>query len=332
MRKYTLIKFFNGEATEQEIDRITEWVNKSPLNKAYFIEQKNLYSVLSANMHQSAKSAVDMKQGIHSGKKGGFFGKAIIYITSAAAIALIFFVIGIKSNLTEFKVLTPIPALNTAPIENTLYTERGVKGFLVLPDSTKVWLNSDSRLTYPEVFSGDTRNVQLVGEAYFEVRRDTLHPMIVNTNKNFSIEVLGTSFNVKCYDNDLTAETTLYSGSILMHYKNVTTAQNETLLLKPNESFTYTTGKIPVSVNYPKPEIKKEWKDGKLYFNNTPMTEVIKTLERWHGTQFIVHNSNIYHYRLTAEFSSESIVQIMEIMKILMPIEYACDNNVVTLK
>ena len=208
----------------------------------------------------------------------------------------------------------------------------------MLPDSSKVWLNSDSRITYPEYFSGETRNISLSGEAYFEVTKDSIHPMIVKTDRNFSIEVIGTSFNLKCYKNDNNIEATLYSGIIKANYNNVATLKNETLTLKPNESFIYNESKaIGTSNNnkpfyYPEPEKLKAWKDGTLIFNETPMLEVIKILERWHGTTFIITDKEIYNYNLSAEFKSESIIQILEIMKLIMPIDYNYSNNVVTLK
>ena len=79
---------------------------------------------------------------------------------------------------------------------------------ITLPDSSRVWLNSDSRISYPDEFTGNKRVVSLSGEAYFEVTKDSLHPMVVLTNKDFTVEVLGTTFNIRSYENDATAETT----------------------------------------------------------------------------------------------------------------------------
>lgn len=222
-----------------------------------------------------------------------------------------------------------------------IFTEKGVKGIVILPDSTKVWLNSGSRLIYPSAFASGTRDVIIYGEGYFEVTKDSLHPMIVNTGKNFSIEVLGTSFNVKSYEDDRQVEATLYAGEIKARFMNWDTSEYETVILKPNESFIYdNTGTsmakskeytINKPFSYDKPQMQKAWKDGYLVFDNTSMPEVLKKLERWHGTKFIIKNEKIYDYKLSAQFSSESIVQILEIMKLIMPIEYSYKNNTVTL-
>lgn len=335
MRKYILIKFFKGEATEQEIDSIIEWVNRSPENKRFFAEQKSLYNALDF-------AKLDKGDTIINGHKNLYakWNKNIIIISAAAAVAILFFSIGFYANKIDTDRFSA-DRLQTLTSNNTmiheLHTERGVKGFLMLPDSTKVWLNADSKITYPDVFTGKTRDISLRGEAYFEVKKDSLHPMIVNTFKNFSLEVLGTSFNIKSYDNDDQIETTLYTGVIKARFKNKTNSQIETLTLKPNESFTYeidlksnsSSGK---TFSYNKPERQKAWKDGSLIFDNTPMPDVIKMLERWHGTTFIVQNTKLFDYKLSAEFKSESIVQILEIMKLIMPMEYTYSNNVVTLK
>lgn len=345
MKKYTLIKFYKGEATEEEINQIMEWVLKSPLNKEYFAREKAIYtatllgSVSGPDSRERADSHIrpfTRPRTRLNLKKRFISGIKLPYILSVAAVSLLFFTTGYllgpgAGNPVQILPEDETAAVQNSPVIRTLYTEKGVKGFLLLPDSSKVWLNSESRLSYPDEFTGKTRMITLEGEAYFEVEKDPLRPMIVQTKKDFAIEVKGTSFNIKCYDNDPQAEATLYSGAITMHYKNRKTQQAEQLELKPNESFSYTrSGKIPKQFNYKKPEIQKAWKEGNLIFDNTPLADVFKILERWHGSSFIIHNNQIYNYKLSAEFDSESIIQIMEIMQMIIPIEYTFKNNIVT--
>src|SRR5574344_31176 len=342
MKKYTLIKFFRGEASKEEMDSIIRWINESPANKKYFASERELFNVM--EMAENKDTADTFFKGDAAGDKSAgrsYSGKSrvlsiVTYCASAAAIAAIFFVAGylLKPKHDRLAGITKVSnILPHKPVIHTLYTEKGVKGFVVLPDSSRVWLNSDSKITYPEGFNGRTRNVSISGEAYFEVQKDSLHPMIVMTNKNFSLEVLGTSFNIKSYDNEDNAMATLYTGSIKMHYRDVNTSKISTIKLKPNETFNYTPKLAEVKQFISlKPENDKAWKDGALVFEDTPMPEVIKMLERWHGTKFIVKNDEIYQYKLSAVFTSESIVQSMEIMRLIMPIKYSCKNNVVTLE
>lgn len=328
MKKYTLIKFYRGEASDKEIDSIINWVNKSEQNKEYFAKLKAIYTAMYLN---TTKFTLDNK---FSAKKPLLH--RILYVSSVAAIAILFFTIGyFANNSTGEKVNNITIATVTkskVPILRTLYTEKGVKGFVTLPDSSKVWLNSDSKIIYPEEFTGKERTVKMSGEAYFEVTKDSLHPMVVHTNKNFAIEVLGTTFNIRSYDNDEKAETTLYTGAITMHYKNKNTKQIETLCLKPNQSFAYVeTNNTPKLFKYKEPIKQSVWKDGQLLFDNTPIGDVLKILERWHGSKFVINNQDIYKYKLSAEFTSESIVQIMEIIQLIIPINYNYTNNVVTI-
>jgi transmembrane sensor len=345
MKKSTLIKYFNGEASDEEISEIAEWARKSPENRKYLAQEKALYNVLQRQEKGiGSEEGIDAEHGIESGgaqivaglKKRQNTRKNRIFIwLSAAAIAAVFFTAGYfiqKANYSSMLRKQTYSYVQKQAVR-TMYTEKGVKGFLVLPDSSKVWLNSDTRITYPERFTGDKRLVSINGEAYFEVRRDSIHPMLVSTNKDFSVEVLGTKFSIKSYDNEDNAEATLYSGLIKMHYLDRKTSKEATLQLLPNQTFSYATAAaVPKQFSYPKPENQIAWKDGELIFDNTPMPEVLKTLERWHGTTFIVQNDDIYKYKISAHFTSESIVQIMEIMKIIMPLEYTFDDNVVTLK
>lgn len=344
MKKYTLVKFFKGEASESEVDEIISWINHSPENRRYLAEQKQLYTALQTDDTQNNRLGLVSGSGLDSKrmKRPIFLHSLATRAVAIAAAFATFFTIGFFVNeIISVKVVgDQVQVLaDGSVVNNELYTERGVKGFLTLPDSTKVWLNSDSRITYPQNFSNKTRDVRISGEAYFEVSKDSLHPMIVSTDRNFSIEVLGTSFNIKSYNNDDKVETTLYTGVIKAHYKNNANSKIETLTLKPNQSFTYVdSASTSVSNNndnlfkHDKPERQKAWKDGTLIFDNTSMKEVIKMMERWHGTKFIIRNDKVFNYKLTAEFTSESVIQTLEIMKLIMPIDYSYSNNTVTLK
>lgn len=330
MKKQLIIRFLEGSATDQEIDTLYEWVNKSAENKRYFIMQRALWGV----SQSTAANPVSFDNIEIKGKKRNY--KRLSYFYAAAAVAALLFAVGslfINPKSTPADPGRQIAATDTIPSINTLYTEKGVKGFVILPDGSKVWLNSASKLTYPSAFDTDRRKVSLSGEAYFEVVKDSLRPMLVSTNKDFSVEVLGTSFNIKSYDNDYQAQTTLYDGSIRMYYKNKADKKIKTMLLKPDESFVYyDDNNRPKHTKPKKPEDQKAWVEGELIFNNTPMEEVLKVLERWHGTTFEVRNRSIMKYNLTANFTSESIVQIMDIMQLAMPMNYEYDNNKVTFK
>lgn len=335
------MKFFKLEVSQQEADSIMEWLEKSPQNREYFAQLKAMYIISHENDKEVEAITSTMKTSMEILSQAKRQNKLVpikfLYLSIAAAVIVMFFSVGLLltgsnpiGKLQENK--TPLTAQDASQTIRTLYTEKGVKGFVTLPDGSKVWLNSDSKLTYPDQFDTHSRNVKIEGEAYFDVKKDSLCPMIVTTNKDFSIEVYGTTFNIRSYADDSQAEATLYSGAITMRYKKNT--KDEILQLHPNESFIYSGGikAIPTQINHKVPENQAAWKTGKLIFDNTPIEEALKTLERWHGTKFIIQNPNIYKHRISAEFTAESIVQIMEILQIPLSVNYTYENNVVRIR
>jgi len=356
MTKNLLLKFITGAAQESEKRAVLEWISKNPNNLRYFTGLKNLW--VYNNMPLSPATLEEMKEASlitdkysHSNSysrekidlietkseikiKRSPFNRYVILAAASVAILLTVNILQfLKNRSLTIEAQVPVIALSEIPFESkhTLYTNNGVKGFVELPDGSKVWLNSATTLTYPDKFQGATREVMVAGEALFEVVKDSLKPMIVNTNRDFKIEVLGTKFNVRTYENDYEAQTTLISGSINL-IREINKGEREIIAhLKPTESFVIRDKNAPVLIKQVDTSKQIAWKQGLLIFESTPMDEVIKKLERWHGTQFIIEDYDILKTRLTANFRSESIVQIMEMIKFCTPIEYTIKENIVTL-
>lgn len=327
MDKNIIYKYFMNQASPQEIDKIIEWVEKSDANRDFFAQQKALWDI-SENIKKETKPKTSDKQNRNLLIRTIYFSAAAVLII---LLTINLFIMAEGQSSAKEDYLYSLSALPAEKVRS-IYTEKGVKAQVILPDSSIVWLNSDSKITYPAVFNKKVRNVELSGEAYFEVTKDSLCPMIVKTNKDFSIEVLGTSFSVKSYDNDNIAKATLFSGSISMHYKDNKSKELRILKLKPEESFVYyQESTTPKQVKYKNNEKEIAWKNGELLFEQTPIEEVIKVLERWHGTKFIIENKEIFNDKLTASFQTESIVQIMEMMKYCIEMNYSINNNTVTI-
>src|SRR6185437_15508137 len=136
--------------------------------------------------------------------------------------------------------------INHKPAEqgyNTVSTRPGSPSKIQLPDGSLVWLNADSRLTYRNADQGATREVQLTGEAYFEVAHDPVHPFLIHT-ATIDIRVLGTSFNVQCYGNERTTETSLFQGSVEVTLRS---SPDKKIVLKPNEKLIVHNNQMAVS-------------------------------------------------------------------------------------
>lgn len=230
--------------------------------------------------------------------------------------------------LTELKNGSIKVGLSNMPQEslNTFYTEKGVKSTIILPDGTNVKLNSNTRITFPNRFIGKTREVHLSGEAFFDVVSDSLHPLVLTTDRDLVIKVTGTKFNIKSYPDDNKEEATLYEGRISLISK-----EGDTYNMLPDNQLIVTPHKKPVKVDSPKMDDIKAWTEGRLVFEDTPLSDVIKMLERWHGVEFVISDNSVLDKTITGTFSSESIYQIMHIINLCASVEYHIKDNIVTL-
>lgn len=165
----------------------------------------------------------------------------------------------------------------TQNVKLTLSTPRGGQYQVSLADGTKVWLNADSKLHYPRVFSGDNRTVELTGEAYFEVAKDESRPFIVQTASE-TVEVLGTHFNVNAYDEESSSSVALLEGKV-----NVSLANQQSKTLLPGQQ-SIVKGDI---IQVRKTDISESvaWKNGEFMFNNESLSSVMRKLARWYDIE-----------------------------------------------
>lgn len=231
--------------------------------------------------------------------------------------------------------------------DNTVSTRPGSRSKVQLPDGTQVWLNSDSRLTYHQNFPGESREVQLTGEAYFDVAKDSRHPFIIHTNV-IEIKVLGTAFNVRSYGDERLTETALIQGSV-----EVTVLNNpdRKIILKPNEKIIVHNDQVTVvsghaaagaGANPDEPSItlgkvhfqKKDsgiteilWTKNQLAFDNASLEEVARQLERWYGVKVSINRQRLKTLRFNAVFGDESLSQVMEALGLAGNFTYIIRNK-----
>lgn len=154
---------------------------------------------------------------------------------------------------------------------------------LTLSDGTKIWLNSQSKIKYPVVFNGSTREVYLEGEAYFEVAKDARHPFHIHTGNGVNIEVLGTSFNVRSYSDENSVETVLEEGSVRMRQGE------EAVILSPGNKAVYLPGE-PIQLTTVNTELYTAWRNGQYIFMNESVENILKQLSRWYDIEVFYSN------------------------------------------
>jgi len=240
----------------------------------------------------------------------------------------------------------------------------GSKTTIELPDSSVVVLNSGSTLSYPDKFEAGSRTVKLVGEAFFEVKKNSKRPFYVKT-KDVTIRVWGTKFNVKSYPDENTSETTLVSGSVEILQNSALNDKTKnssiaSIYLKPNQKaiFTRETGNaelnelskeqpkekaktepaVPIQLitkiaiqDQSKTEIDIAWKNDKLILNNDRFGDIIKKLERWYNVKITLQNPSLANVHFSAKFDHESISDVLDALNIIEPFNYEINKNIITI-
>lgn len=201
-------------------------------------------------------------------------------------------------------------------------TAYGEQKHLFLPDSSEIWLNSGSSISYAKVFTKDERLVTLNGEAYFSVKRNAEKPFIVTTQQ-LSVKVLGTRFNVKAYPGDELITTTLTSGKVEI---NATSQQPQ--ILSPNEQLTYDKNTSNIRISEVNAADAESWIIGKLIFSNATSEEIFRTLERRYDIVVDNQTDTSASKRYTVKFlKGESVDKILDILSDIIGFNYQQDGN-----
>lgn len=221
---------------------------------------------------------------------------------------------------------------------DSIITPNGNRSQLLLPDGSRVWLNSGSTLRY-HAFSGKTREVELIGEAYFDVVKMPEKPFIVHA-EGVNIKVLGTAFNVRCYPEDKEIEATLLHGAISVTHKN--DPEEKPILLKPNQKLSISkmfTGSsnsnfvIPYNVDeldttiQPAQLIETAWVYNRLEFNNTDFRTLAAKMERWYNVKIVFADKDVQQLRFVGSFEKETVREALSALQLVANFSYDIKNK-----
>jgi len=317
----TLLRYFAKELTAEERDAIQQWISFSDENARKARKVYKLY--YTAEMLQVQKQ-VSVDKALHKVKKQ-IHSKSLSFIHYFQRIAAIL--------ILPLFILFAYMFVNDWNKEGTveyveMRTNPGMLGSVILPDGSKVWLNSDSYIKYPVHFTGNMREVSMEGEAYFSVTHHKDKRFIVHTpQENVRIEVLGTEFNVDAYRKAGFITTTLIQGSVHLNYKD---AQNkeEILSLKPLQQVVY--NKETQTANFYPTYVKKDiaWKDGHIVLRNTSLQEILWILSKRFDVDFEVKNPVLMKYAFTGTFTDEHLERILKHFELASDIRYHIEQKV----
>ncbi|WP_018335957.1 FecR family protein [Butyricimonas synergistica] len=210
--------------------------------------------------------------------------------------------------------------------QSVIRVPQGGEYGVVLADGTKVWINSESELSFPSAFEGKDRVVELKGEAYFDVVKDAGHPFIVKTGET-AIRVLGTSFNICGYAEDGYQQTTLVSGSVEVDYRG------KQYRLTPGEQ-------LEVREEGGEPEIRKvdvrlytSWKDGMFRFLDMPLDELTVKLKRWYDVNFVFENEACKAYRFSGAVRKDvDFNEFIQLVETTTNVKFEIDGDNIVIK
>lgn len=203
---------------------------------------------------------------------------------------------------------------------------KGVKSTIALADGSKVWLNADSKIQYPARFTGNTREVFLNGEAFFDIEKNPEKPFIIHLT-NGTIRVLGTSFNVKAYDGETIVETSVATGKVAFIPKLRNSAKADTIFLTPNNKVVYELNTEHATTASTVSDDDKAWIEGKLIFRSMLFDDIAIALERNFGKKVVFNDTTIRNYRLTGSFENNTLQEILYYLSKTKSFQYTISDD-----
>jgi ferric-dicitrate binding protein FerR (iron transport regulator) len=294
-----IIRLLSGEAEVNEKKIIADWLSQSDENKKLFADLREIW--LSSGIPNNADSyhleeaILKFKEQISKSKNQQKLRINFMPYLKYAAIAILILALPFSYYI----------GTRNTPADNSMTTIAcafGDKSSIVLPDNSRVWLNSGSKLTFSSDFKNG-RKVSLEGEAFFSVSKDKNSPFRVKTT-DIEIEVLGTEFNVKAYAEENLVSTTLVEGSVKISGKYQQT------VLKPDQKLVFDKGSKKMRIQeLTDTAPDTEWKDGRFVFRNESLAELAPKLERWFDIDIVFADEQVKNRRFTGVLQRESILE-----------------------
>jgi len=324
--KIAIVNYLSGEWEKCDSRLLTDWINESTDHQEQFRQLVDLWELDRINRHEKDFNAgqawIRLKSEMKP--KTSFMNRftRFNHLRKYAAIMILTLVAGTVGYLLQ-KGTIKDPA--SAVVEYTV--PYGSKTHIRMPDGSGIWINAGSVIKYDQGFGSTNRNLQLSGEAYFEVAKKKDLPFVVRA-KGISVKALGTKFNVKAYPEETNIETILLEGRVeVQDMKN----KNEKILLKPNQKAGYSTIENDFSVSAIEDNSEISWYREKWIIRNMNMLQFTKLLERRYNIDFEFEDERIKTYEFGGTIKDETLEQVLTAITYSAPIKYTLKNKHVNL-
>lgn len=304
-----IIKYLSASTTVEEEAQLLAWLENNLENQKYFRSLKDAYDL--GQVEQLFETSrpneqwIDFKQKINSASKYFRMRKLVVEMTRYAAVLIV----GIICYQTLLHLFKSEELFSETQIE----TGVGERAQILLPDSSRVWINSCSELSYSNSFGKKERSVYMKGEAYFEVHSNKEKPFLVH-NEMFTYRVTGTSFNVSAFHDENQTSIALLEGGVVIEFGKTKEK------IYPGEQFVFnkSTGKYwreKIDVNR-----LKLWRTGDITFENITFDELTRKLERSFNVSFVFQNEELKKETFSGSFHNyDPMETILEVLKVSTP-------------
>lgn len=310
-------KFLHGEATEDEINQLNSWYHsyddsEVELPNTSFKDMLTQKQSMLSNIKREAEEVKPIRSNYLN-----------IVWKVAASVAII---LGFVLYFTQTQV-TQEPAIAIV----TKSTELGQTKELTLSDGSIVKLNVGSSVSFAERFGQDSREIKLIGEAFFQVAEDASRPFKVITGEVTTI-ALGTSFNINAYPGKRNIDIALATGKVKVEASVDSKKVIDSFYLEPGEKASYTLSTQDISKQKFDPEEILAWKDGIIYFKNADEAALIEKLERWYDVDIAVANETQKTIDLTTKFENASLENVLKSLGYTLGFEFTINDKKVNIK
>ena len=315
-------RYIQNRANPDEIKRLSFWIKNNQeislwLEQQILDSESSIESEVQIRMLRNIETEINANYNEGTNKQLNIRFRLNKWMRVAAMFILpLFTATGVYFYMSK-------NAPSTAPL--VVAVERGQKANITLPDGSKVWLNSQSKLTYSANFNVKKRELQLDGEAYFEVAHNPDKPFIVHSN-DISVEALGTAFGVKAYNDDKLISSILMRGKV-----RVITPDGEAILL-PNDRIMYdkTTHKKAKNTVTNATDFTG-WIHNELRFENESLGDIAKTIQRIYNVDVVFATEKLKNQRYTGTINNNSLESVLNIVSLTSPVSFQINNQQVTL-
>lgn len=310
-----LQKYFDGQCTPEEESRVMGWLHS---NRDDSLDESIFEGIDKTLLKNSIWEEVQPAPNVKRSRQGW-----LSFVKLAASVLIIMVLVHL---IYKSQFVHPVDeSMTTEARQKTIKTALGEKREVTLQDGTIIYLNSGSELQVPVPFSDTARTVHLNGEAYLQVAHDSTRPFSVVTQYT-TVKVLGTIFNVNAYRDDEYTTVVVAQGKVRMSAKNA-----DPIILTRDQlgSYSSTTGIMSEKNVYAAAYIG--WKENELIFQNKPLKEIVKVLERWYAIQVEITNPALGEHRFTGKYKDVRLPSLVKDMGQVMQFQYKLDQNKLTI-